>query len=579
MIVLQETIAEYIRSKGWESKIQAGQIVVKECPFCHDVKGHFYADPDKGVWFCHKCQEKGNLWSLKQRMGDIQQQTIQPAFRKPKPKQLDQSWDNKFHRTLLNSPEILEYLQNRGINNKSIAQFRLGFYRKNGTDWLSIPHFRGEKLINIKSRSLPPAEKTFKRIQGCESVLFNEDCLEKQKEIFITEGELDAITLIQAGIHNVVSGTTGAGSFDPAWIDQLKDIAKAYLCYDPDEVGQKGARLLAKRLGYERCFNVELPEGQDVNDFFKDHDLQEFQVLVHQARKFDLPGIISLNTAIGLLKSQMLGGENQGLPTPWPNVNRITKGFHPGDLIIVSAFPKVGKTSWALNVVTELAFKNYPVLFFCLEMRPERLTRKLVSYQYWVSYDDVTSHDVERAENELAGLPLYFGYTFQKHKLDDVLSLIREAIKRYDLKLVVFDNLHWQIRSISNVNEELGQAVQGFKLLAEEMEIPIIAIAQPRKREVGRPNQIMQADDIKYSNAIHADCDQMIILHRKRIASKAKEIEQEGFRGKEQALDPITLVRVEAHRYGSGGETLLYFHGELSKFNEVHGEEENENDG
>ncbi len=131
---------------------------------------------------------------------------------------------------------------------------------------------------------------------------------------------------------------------------------------------------------------------------------------------------------------------------------------------------------------------------------------------------------------------------------------------------MVFDNLHFLIRSISNVNEELGLAVQGLKLLAEEMEIPILAIAQPRKREAGGRDEIMRADDIKYSNAVHADCDQMIILHRKRIASKAKEVDAEDFTAKTEALDPVTLVRIEAHRYGAGGETLLYFHGEYSRF-------------
>ena len=89
---------------------------------------------------------------------------------------------------------------------------------------------------------------------------------------------------------------------------------------------------------------------------------------------------------------------------------------------------------------------------------------------------------------------------------------------------------------------------------------------QPRKREAGGRDEIMRADDIKYSNAVHADCDQMIILYRKRIVSRAKEIDSAVFAGKQESLDPVTLVRVEAHRYGAGGETLLYFHGEYSRF-------------
>ena len=93
-----------------------------------------------------------------------------------------------------------------------------------------------------------------------------------------------------------------------------------------------------------------------------------------------------------------------------------------------------------------------------------------------------------------------------------------------------------------------------------------MAIAQPRKREAGGRDEIMRAEDVKYSNAVHADCDQMIILHRRRVASKAKEINQDNFMAKQEALDSVTLVRVEAHRYGAGGEALLFFHGEYSRF-------------
>jgi replicative DNA helicase len=343
------------------------------------------------------------------------------------------------------------------------------------------------------------------------------------------------------------------------------------IVYDSDEKGQKGARSLAKRFGYNRCYNVELPEGQDVNDFFNNgHDIFDFQKLVQEAHKFDLPGVISINTAIDLLQREnSLNEAESGLLTPWDNVNRIIKGFNPGDLIILSAPPKTGKTTWALNISTDSAFYGNPILFYCLEMRAERLVKKIIQSHY--RRENLSDEDIRSAGKSFTGLPLYFAYSFKKQKLEDVLNLIREAIKRYDLKFVVFDNLHFLIRSISNVNEELGQAVQGFKLLAEEMEIPIMAIAQPRKRDLSGRDEVMRAEDIKYSNAIHADCDQMIILHRKRVASKAKEVDSDGFTAKTEALDPVTLVRVEAHRYGAGGETLLYFHGEYSRFDVLEG--------
>jgi twinkle protein len=465
----------------------------------------------------------------------------------------------------------MEYVLGRGINQESIDKFKLGFSENNGKKWLTIPHYQGKNLVNMKFRSLPPAEKTFKRIPGCKSILFNFDSLNGQEEVFICEGEMDTIALVQVGIGNAIGATTGSGSFDPEWIDQLKDLKKIYIAYDADEAGQKGARSLAKRLGYNRCYNIELPDGQDVNNFFSNgNDIFDFQKLVKTAYKFDLPGVISTDTAIDLLQREReQGNEPPGLDTPWENVNRMTKGFHPGDFIILSAPPKTGKTTWALNISQTRAFHGDPILFYCLEMRPERLIKKVLQARY--KSENLSADQIQAAKKEFAGLPLYFAYSFKKLKLEDVLNLIRESIKRYDLKFVVFDNIHFLVRSVSNVNEELGQAVQGFKLLAEEMEIPIMAIAQPRKRDLGGRDEIMRAEDIKYSNAVHADCDQMIILHRKRIASKAKEIEGPVFAVKTEALDPVTLVRVEAHRYGAGGETLLYFHGEHSRFDPLDG--------
>lgn len=75
---------------------------------------------------------------------------------------------------------------------------------------------------------------------------------------------------------------------------------------------------------------------------------------------------------------------NQGLQTPWSNVNKLVKGFQAGDLIIVSAPPKIGKTTWCLDIARNLTRQGTPVLFWCMEMRAERLVRKVrtVSCRY-----------------------------------------------------------------------------------------------------------------------------------------------------------------------------------------------------
>jgi twinkle protein len=575
---------EYIRERGLEYRELSGQIVLKGCPFCGDQGDHFYMDPgETGPFFCHKCQEKGNLITLRKHLGDFQKADPYRSengngTRKPQGA-ITQAFPDKvkgFHRPdlksalqanerLLKDPEALKYVtETRGLTMEAVNQFKLGLeVDKEGTRWLAIPYFIKGELINIKYRSLPPAEKTFRRIPNCQSVLFNADTLEGAEEIYITEGELDTISLWDQGIKNMVGVTIGAGSFDPGWIDQLKPIKKIYLCYDQDEAGQKGAREAARRLGYGRCFNVAMPAGQDINDFFRSgKDIFDFQTIVNQADRFDVAGVMGFEVGLKRYLEELKRPEIQaGIMTPWPSVNQlIPTGFQPGELVVLSAPPKIGKSSWALQIAWDVALKGVPALFYCLEMRPMKLVQKIVQgFNRASTINDSLIMATRRAFHEK---PLYLGYCYTKPELNGIISTLKEAVQRYGLKLLVFDHLHFLCRSISNQVQEIGLAVQAFKFLAEEMEIPIILIAQPRKIQA---DSIMTAMDLKDSSSIFSDCDHLIILHRQRIVG-GKETMEGKHPSHSQAYEPITLVRVEASRYNPGGEALLYFHGEWSRF-------------
>ncbi|RJR47692.1 MAG: toprim domain-containing protein [Desulfobacteraceae bacterium] len=481
------------------------------------------------------------------------------------------------HERLLKDADALSYVtETRKIGRETLIHFRLGLEVDGaGIRWLTIPHYEKGKLINIKSRRLPPIpspKDRFKRVKGCRSILFNVDVLqENPEEVYIAEGEIDAITLYDQGYKNVVSGTTGAGAFDPAWIDQLAKVKRIILCYDPAEKdpdgrGQKGARELARRLGYDRCLNVVLPDGQDVNDFFKGHDIFDFQGVLNQAKKFNVAGIVFFSDALEDFRKEWSNPNSKetGIRTGWPPLDRIIKtGFMPGELIVLSAPPKIGKSTFALQIITHNALQKIPSLFFCLEMRPRKVTEKIIQCQ--TRREEPGEIGIEHARDIFSGKPLYLGFSFQKPTLDAVMETLKAAIRRYGLKLLCFDHLHFLCRSLANQVQEVGLAVQAFKFLAEEMEVPIILIAQPRKIQA---DSIMTAMDLKDSSSIFSDCDHLIIMHRQRQASTGKDVKK-GAPLQEQAFSPQTLIRVEASRYNPGGEALLYFHGEFSRFDEI----------
>jgi replicative DNA helicase len=322
---------------------------------------------------------------------------------------------------------------------------------------------------------------------------------------------------------------------------------------------------VARRLGYGRTFNVLLPGGMDVNEYFQaGKDIFEFQAIVNQAERFEVVGVMGIEQGLRRYLEDLKRPELQaGVLTPWPSVNRlIPTGFQAGELIVLSAPPKIGKSSLALQISWTCALQNIPALFYCLEMRPMKLIEKIVKgYNRAATVDDRAINATRRGFHEK---PLYLGYCYQKPDREKIIETLKEAVQRYGLKLLIFDHLHFLCRSISNQVQEIGLAVQGFKFLAEEMEIPIILIAQPRKIEAGA---VMTAQDLKDSSSIYSDCDHLIIMHRRRLATDGKTFN--GTAPAAQAFDSVTLIRVEASRYNQGGETVLYFHGGLSRFDEV----------
>ncbi len=548
--------------KAWDInfRFSAGQVVM-DCLYCNDTKGHLYIDPDKKVFFCQKCNEKGTWYQLSKELRP--EASIMPFSRsKAQYKFPDITYIENCHKRLLSPSGVkaYEYLQSRKFTNEAIKHFQLGLERDNNINWLVIPYFKDGKPVNIKYRSLPPIEKEFKRWKGGESVLFNQDCLKENfKEVFFVEGETDCIALWSQGYKNVIATSVGAGSFKAEWVDLLEKIPRINVLYDSDEKGRKGAKEVSKRLGFDRCFNIVLPVN-DINDFFiSGGSINEFEEIVGKSEPFEIDNIIDFSKAVPNLKSQSnRSNDNEQLKPHWHNVTKLTGSFEAGDLITVSAIPKTGKSTWALNIVHDFVRKDIPCLFYCLEMRTERLARKTLQIELNCTEEDLNSEKMDTGYIRLMEKPLYFGYNYRKCNLDIVIDTIRHGTRRYGFEFVVFDKLHYLSRSISNSVQEVSLISKTFKLLAEELQIPIMLIAQPRKVS---ENQVMSMMDLKDSSSIGADSDQIVILYRKKKKSEDGTAEA--------SYEPLTLVRADASRYRSGGETLLYFDGARSVFKEI----------
>jgi replicative DNA helicase len=283
---------------------------------------------------------------------------------------------------------------------------------------------------------------------------------------------------------------------------------------------------------------------------------EQFQELMAKAEKFDVDSVRSIATLIQESIWNMYSGEEViGLPFPWPRLTKLTNTLKAGDMFVIAAKPGVGKTTFALNMLYHYSHKGIPTLLFELEMRPERLMPRLV--QIHLGKEDINNLEcLSQAYNELKDTPLYMAYNYEKLNFATVSETIRMCVRRYGIQFVVFDNLHFLIRG-TDQTAEVSRTIREFKILAEDIGIPICVIARPRKVGAGKR---IDSEDLKDSADIEGDSDFIILLHRKKTKEGNDEV-----RSDEGIFEDECKVRVDKARWASGGDCILYYQDKIGR--------------
>jgi replicative DNA helicase len=248
--------------------------------------------------------------------------------------------------------------------------------------------------------------------------------------------------------------------------------------------------------------------------------------------------------------------ETDGILTPWESFNKTAGSMQPGDLIVLSAPPKFGKTTLALEICIHNIRQGIPCLFFCLEARPPRLLKRVIANVVRVETSAIGKTEIALAKAKLFERPLYFGWCKQAISPDDIYKILNFAVRRLGIKLLVFDHLQFLIRSVDNTTQETSNASRNFKFLAEELQIPIILIAHPKKIKLDKP---MNYYDLRDSSSVPGDADRIWLMHRRRVAVETDDDGNEHI-----TFSKETSLYVEASRWSeSGGRVELDF---ISKY-------------
>jgi len=274
-------------------------------------------------------------------------------------------------------------------------------------------------------------------------------------------------------------------------------------------------------------------------------------------------------------KLQESAGGITGVPSGFPDLDRLTTGLQKGDLCIVAGRPSMGKTSWVMNVAANAAIGHaIPVALFSLEMSSEQLVQRLLCAEGRIDAQKLRRGRLSPEEHQrlataaghLNTAPIWIDDSPGSNVLEiraksrRLQSELRSGGK--DLGLVVIDYLQLMSASSRSENrvQEVSEISRGLKALARELEVPVVALSQLSRGPEQRTDKRPMLSDLRESGSIEQDADVVMFLYRPEYYAPAEKREE---------LEGKTELILGKQRNGPTGVVELYFQKAYTRFDSV----------
>ena len=262
-----------------------------------------------------------------------------------------------------------------------------------------------------------------------------------------------------------------------------------------------------------------------------------------------------------------------GISTGFTQLDKITAGWQPSDLVIIAGRPAMGKTSFALSLAKNIAIDSrVPVAFFSLEMNNVQLVNRLLSNVCSISGSKILSGqldpaDWERFDNnirKMEGAPIYVDDT-PGLSVFELRTKARRLVREHGIKVLMVDYLQLMNANgmrFSSRQEEVSTISRSLKGLAKELNIPVLALSQLNRtveQRDGIEGKRPQLSDLRESGAIEQDADLVLFVHRPEYYRIFQDEKGNDLHGKAQII-------IAKHRKGATDDVLLSFRGEYTRF-------------
>ncbi len=255
-----------------------------------------------------------------------------------------------------------------------------------------------------------------------------------------------------------------------------------------------------------------------------------------------------------------------GVPTGYIDIDRMTAGLQPSDLIIVAARPSMGKTSFAMNIAQNAALvEKTGVAVFSLEMSKEQLVMRLLSSVGPIDSQRIRTGKLQkedwakltRAVGMLSEAPIFIDDTPAISVLE-MRAKVRRLAAQHDIGLIIVDYLQLMRGrgAIENRTQEISEISRSLKALAKEHNVPVIALSQLNRGLESRTDKRPMMSDLRESGAIEQDADVICFIYRDEVYNKSEDNPDRG----------IAEIIIGKQRNGPTGITKLTFIKEFTMF-------------
>ncbi len=260
--------------------------------------------------------------------------------------------------------------------------------------------------------------------------------------------------------------------------------------------------------------------------------------------------------------------ELSGIASGFSNLDRITSGWQPSDLVILAARPSMGKTAFALNIARNVAVSNKPIVFFSLEMSSIQLVKRMIATETEIKQEKLKTGQLEDWEwqqlesrlPQLKGAPLFIDDT-PGLSIFELRAKCRRLAREHGVRMIIVDYLQlMNAAGQASREQEVSIISRSLKAIAKELDVPVIALSQLNRSVTSRQGEKKpMLSDLRESGAIEQDADIVIFIHRPEMLGITEYDDGTSSLG-------MADIIIAKHRNGATGDVRMRFEGQYARF-------------